>query len=181
MINLGLYLIGSNIFEYINKDNSLPFINDDNKSVLNNLLIVKYGDKTLYSKFELLTVNEIAEMILLTHKTHWLELVSFKDSELNPFAGSKNVITETITETGNIVNNNDRVNKVSAYNDDELIVNDGDSTISNEQKKGETIRTLTSENFDYRNAYNNLSLSDKTNILKIVIKDIADFLTLTIY
>lgn len=175
--------------EYLSNDNlialllasGVTFIEPEKVNTMNTLLIVNYGERVLYDKFELITVPEISDMIALVHSVHWQDLITLKASEVNPIYSSSNTLTETVTETGNTVNTNENVNKLSADNDDELIVNDGSSSNANENKQGERTRILTDNKTDFNNVYNNLSLSAKNNIINIVLKDIADFLTLTIY
>lgn len=175
--------------EYLSNDNlialllesGVTFIEPEKVNTMNTLLMVNYGERVLYEKFELITVPEISYMIALVHSVHWQDLIALKASEVNPIYNSSNTITETVTETGNTINTNENVNKVSAMNDDELTVNDGSSSNANENKQGERTRILTDNKTDFNNVYNNLSLSAKNNIINIVIKDIVDFLTLTIY
>jgi len=175
--------------EYLSNDNliallltsGVTFIEPEKVDTMNNLLMVNYGERVLYEKFELITVPEISDMIALVHSVHWQDLITLKASEVNPVFSSSNTVTETVTETGNTINTNENVNKVSAMNDDELTVNDGSSSNLNENKQGERTRILTDNKTDFNNVYNNLSLSAKNNIINIVIKDIVDFLTLTIY
>ena len=175
--------------EYLSNDNliallltsGVTFIEPEKVDTMNNLLMVNYGERVLYEKFELITVPEISDMIALVHSVHWQDLITLKASEVNPVFSSSNTVTETVTETGNTINTNENVNKVSAMNDDELTVNHGSSSNLNENKQGERTRILTDNKTDFNNVYNNLSLSAKNNIINIVIKDIVDFLTLTIY
>ena len=175
--------------EYLRNDNlislllssGVSFIQPENINTMNTLLMVNFGERVLYDKFELITVPEISDMIALVHSVHWQDLIALKASEVNPIYSSSNTVTETVTETGNTINTNENVNKISAANDDELIVNDGSSNNQNENKQGHRIRTFTDNKTDFNNVYINLSLSAKNNIINIVLKDIADFLTLTIY
>ena len=174
------YLLTGNLFTEIKKFGTFPFI-DGKESVLNHLLIVRYGERELFSKFESIELNELGEMIATVYGENWNELLDFKNSGINPNLSSSSTITETITETGNRLNTGENLNKVSAYNSDSLIVNDGDSSEQSETSSGETVRALTEEKQNFQIAYNNLSLSQKTNIIKYVISDVSDFLTLAIY
>lgn len=175
--------------EYLGNENliallvisGVDFLQGKDADTLNNLMLVNYGERELYSKFEVLELQEISDMVALIHSQHWQDLIALKASEINPIYSQTNTITETVTETGNTINTSEKLNKVSASNSDELIINDGDSANQNENKQGETVRTLTDHKMNVANAYNNLSLSAKNNIINIVIKDIVDFLTLTIY
>lgn len=179
-MKLNEYLRNENLIALL-LTSGVDFIDPLKTETMNKILLVNYGERVLYEKFELITVPEISDMIALVHSVHWQDLIALKASEVNPVFSSSNTVTETVTETGNTINTNENVNKVSAYNDDELMVNDGSTNNLNENKQGERIRTLTDNKTDFNNVYNNLSLSAKNNIINIVIKDIVDFLTLTIY
>lgn len=175
--------------EYLEKGNlislliisGVDFLQGKDADTLNSLMLLNYGERELYYKFEVLELQEISDMVALIHSQHWQDLIALKASEVNPIYSQSNTLTETVTETGNTTNTSEKLNKVSASNSDVLITNDGDSSNQNENKQGETVRTLTDNKMNVADAYNNLSLSAKNNIINIVIKDIVDFLTLTIY
>ena len=46
---------------------------------------------------------------------------------------------------------------------------------------GDTTRTLTEADISLGNAFNNLSLLEQGNIIQTVIKDVATYLTLSVY
>ena len=88
--------------EYLSNDNlialllasGVTFIEPEKVNTMNTLLMVNYGERVLYSKFELITVPEISDMIALVHSVHWQDLIALKASEVNPIYSSSNTLTE---------------------------------------------------------------------------------------
>ena len=180
-MNLSEKLGTGNLFNELAVISNLPFFSESNNPVMNHLLTINFGERELYFKFDELDLSDLAEMVNLIHNEHWQSLLDFKSSEVNPFLSSSNTITETINDSGERTNTNERINKVSGFNSDELVTNDGDNENLSETRTDERIRTVQDDKMNYQIAFNNLSLSQKTNIIKLVLKDIADFLTLSIY
>lgn len=179
MINLREYMTQGSLFELIANIEPLPFLSDGKPATMDKLLILKFGDRTLYSKFATLPLADVAEMVAMLNVDNWKQLVALADT--NKLASNSRTITETITNTENTINQRDDKNVVSAFNSDELITSDGMISDGTNNVNGETIRTMTDETVNLNSAYNNLSLSSKNNIIDKVIKDVADFITLNIY
>ena len=109
----------------------------------------------------------------------WTNLIDVNNIDI------KNSSERTVTELNDIKQTNTALNnrdyKVSAFNTEELItdkkdVDDNSSNTDNLENK-----QLTEKRLSLNIAYNNLSISDKINIINIVLKDIASYLTLDIY
>lgn len=179
MINLADYLGNENLFDGMAAIGILPAYLNDNREVLNRLLILKYGGRSVFGKFENMTIPDIAEMIVLIHANSWNELVKVKSLDIN--AKSLRTITETTINSENKVNVNDSKNMVSAYDTDDLIVNDGSLVNNSDDINGTVTRTMTDEFIDVDSAYNNFALSVKNDIIDVVLKDVSSFMTLNIY
>lgn len=179
MIKLSEFMVQGGLFEEIEKLTPLPFLGDGQNEVMDRLLIINYGDRSLFSKMNLFTLPEIAEMVVKVHGDKWRDII-----QLNAFdksGGSKRTLTETIDNTENRNNTRDDKNLISAYNDNELIINDGSLTTGNDDLTGTKTRTMTDETTSMRTLYNNLSLVEKNNIMNVVLSDTANFITLNIY
>lgn len=160
-----------------------PFPFANNAAQLDAMLGLDYGDRFMFSKMVTLPIATVAANIVALYKDKWLNTVAALG--VSPIAdigaGSSKRTTETINKTEARNNSRDDVNKVSAFNSDELITNDGTTSTGEDDLTGETQRTLTESNISLINAFNNLSLLDKSNILKLANKDVASYLTLDIY
>ena len=89
--------------------------------------------------------------------------------------------TETITKTENREVLKDDVNKVSAYDTDELITNDGNTSNTTDGLTGSESRVITDEIIDMETAFNNLSTQTQNSIIETVLNDVKSFITLSIY
>ena len=180
-MNLAEYLGQTNIFTELMEVGDNPIFNIENNQNMNMLLKLNHGDKVVFDKFNAISINEVARMLTLQHGKNWKRILDVSINGLNIGASSTHTITETITETENRTNIREDLNKVSAYNSDELVTNDGTNSNNNENVNGDKLRVLTDEVTDYNTLFNNLSTSIKNNIIDIVITDVSNFLTLSIY
>lgn len=142
------------------------------------LLVLKYGDRCINPKLSLSSTT-IITYIDLTYSDKWTDLLAA--NEVSPLNDDVHTVQETINNTSNKENNAENVNKVSAYDSDELITDDGSTLTSNETADGETVRTLTDSNSNYVGRYANISTKQKNNIIDTILYDVADAITLSVY
>ena len=180
MMTLNEFILVDGVFDHIHSVKpDLPFLGDGQNEVMDRLLMLNYGDRLVYRKLIPYPVSQICEMLVKQHGHKWDALIEI--DALNKLAGRTRTVTETTTNNETRNNTRDDKNLVSAYNDETLITNDGSLSVGSDDLTGTETRTMTDETIDLKNAYNNLSLSDKNNIMNIVIKDVASFITLSIY
>lgn len=179
MTRLDEFLLQGGLFEQLENINPLPFLGDGQNEVMDRLLALKYGGRLLYTKIAPLTFTQIAEMLSVIYGDKWDLYITI--GTINTLDKETRTVTETINNVENRNGNTDNKNLISAYNDDSLIVNDGSTSINSDDMTGNKTRTLTDSKTDLQTAYKNLSLSDKNNIMNLVLHDVADFLTLSIY
>lgn len=180
MMTLNEFILVDGVFDHIHTFKpDLPFLGDGQNEVMDRLLMLNYGDRLVYRKLIPFPANQICEMLVKQHGHKWDALIEI--GELNKLADSTRTITETTTNNETRNNTRDDKNLISAYNDDALIVNDGSLSTAADDLIGNGTRTMTDETINLKNAYNNLSLSDKNNIMNVVLKDVASFITLSIY
>lgn len=140
-----------------------------------------YGDRFMFSKLVTKTIADVSANIRALYMDQWTKLVEVQATDFNLLSGATKKTTETITRKEDRVNNRDDVNKVSAFNTDDLITDTGSTSNSTDGLTGDTDRVLTEENINLQNAFANLSLLEQSNILKVVNKDVANYLTLSVY
>lgn len=157
-----------------------PFI-AGNEDVLEMLLETRYGDRQVFSKMENKSIEEMAKMIAVFYKRKWEELVKISAIDLEAGTGDVRTITEKVNNEELRINENELLQKVSAFNDDDLVTDTGSNGTGMDDLKGKLDRVLTDSQINLANAYNNLSLIEKNNIIDRVLKDIAQLLTLSIY
>lgn len=177
-MNLGEYLDGINIFELMDAINPLPLSSLQLDS-LDLRLKVLHGNKTLFSSFENLDPEIVANLMVLDFSEKWLKLI-----EVLAQAGSVNPrreVTETITSGETRTNTSNTLGKVSGFNSDDLLTNDGTEVEGLDVSDGERIRTLTDSQINLEQSFNMLNVIDQNSILQTVMKDVSTYLTLSIY
>lgn len=175
-----LSLIGS-IWGEIQLIEPFPFIVDKGADNLDLLMFDLYGERELFKTVLNKPLTDIANMIVLLNKDKWNRMVAIELEKFPIGGGVTRRLTETITDNETRSSNKDNLNKVSAANDLELIVNDGSNSIENDVIDNTKTRTLTDGNYSVNTAYNDLLLMSKNNIINTTLKDVATYLTLSIY
>lgn len=180
MIVSDLKTVGS-IFNEINLIEPFSFINDFGADNLDMLLYDLCGDRSLFLKVTTTPINELARMIVYLHKKKWQHLIDIELQDFDIGGGVTRRLSETTTENETSNKTNDSVNKVSAYNTDEMINNDGTVSTGNEGFNNTKTRILSDGNYSINTAFSDLQLISKTNIINTVLKDVAIYLALSIY
>ena len=174
------YLDGVNIFDLIDQIEWLPISSPVQLTNLDLKLKLFHGNKTLFETFESIEPELVASLLNMEFNDKWVKLATFLISQtdnLNP----RTELTETITNGETRTSSNNVLGKVSAYNSDVLITNDGSDTTGLDVSDGERIRTLTDAQIDLANSFNMLNLLQQNSIIQTVVNDVAGYLTLSIY
>ena len=148
---------------------------------LHNLFMVRYGDRNVNPSIINLTPFQIADLLTFEYGKKWEILSNEIWGGFNLGAKQVNKKTETITKTENRETLKDDVSKVSAYDTDELITNDGNTSNTTDGLTGNESRVTTDEIIDMETVYNNLANSQKNSIIESVLNDVKNFITLSIY
>ncbi len=169
------FLDGSDLWDAINSVKEYPFITPD----LNSLFLVEYGQMPLFSGIAGDSVENIAEYCVRLFGDKWDSLLELSGVKLD--------VSETATITETTVNTEERAtertdtDKVSAFNSDTLIDEGGKASDGTETVEGETVRTVENETKSMQTAFDNLHKSDKLNIIKQAIADVAGFMKVQVY
>jgi len=172
------FLENESLFEKINQLESFPFL-INNVSIMDLILITNYGSKKVFLAFEGNSILTIAEMLVLNFQNRWESRVKIELLTDNP--NSRREVTETTNQTETRLNSKSDVNKISAYNSEDLINDGGLNTDGTDDLDGETVRTLVDEQINQKQSYELLSMGVKNSIIKSVMNDISGYLTLDIY
>lgn len=171
------YLAHDNIFTTIINETSLPI----NPELLNGILVVEHGEKTLFSKLEGVPVSTAGEYITALHGENWARLIELNSIYEVVKNGDTNERKEIVKITENRENLKNDKGLISAYDSDELVINDGGESSGSDLLDGERITTVKESKVSLNSLYFNLSLSQKNAILQTVVKDVANFLAINIY
>lgn len=180
-MNLESFIKSSSLWGAIEKIESFPFFIENPPLKMDELQVIKYGDRTMFNKIIKVNIDDLARSIISIYGDYWKNLIKVDISEFNTYSNGTRKLVENIEDEENRTNNRNDVNKISAFNTDDLINDTGLTSDNNDNLKGKKTRTLLDENLSLNSAYQNLSLIQKSNIINVVLKDVSNHLTLDIY
>lgn len=169
------FLDGADLWEAINTVKEYPFITPD----LNNLFLIEYGQMPLFSGIAGDSVENIADYCVRLFGEKWDSLLELSGVKLD--VSESNTVTETTVNTEERATERTDTDKVSAFNSDELIDEGGKASDGTETVEGETVRTVENETKSLSTAFDNLHKSDKLNIIKQAMADVAGFMKVQVY
>lgn len=150
-------------------------------SNLDQLLNQEYGDRTLFRKIPMSDDAFHSVGVLAKYKQTWLKVMELNGLSINLGATNQRILKETITEKVKADNVQDVDNKVSAYNDDELITDTGSNTKGTNNSDGIKERTVEDANININSAINQLTAFQKSNIIAQMLSDVAGYYTISMY
>lgn len=175
MMKLSEFLAKGSLFGAIETIEPFPFIVDAEE--LDLLLGFKCGERFVFPLVETMTVETVAKLLVLNFRKAWGNYALMEGLEIN----NSKVLTETVNVTETRNNTTNQVNTISAFNDVEMVDNDGSNITGVDDVLGETVRTLTDENKDSKAAFELLNITARDSIIKLVLNDVKTLLTLSIY
>ena len=183
LVNLKTWLAGGSIFTAIQNAEIFPFFffADSSPAELDQMLILTYGQRMVASSFNSFDINVAGKFIVKLYGEKWDRLTKFNAAP--PDLGAKSITKTTGNQntvgTKNDVSNSE--NKVSAFNSDALITDTGARNELDENVIQDITRDSSVSVINWQTAFNNLSLSERTNIISVVLKDVASYLTVSVY
>ena len=160
---------------------ALVFIRSIGAGRLNDAQVYNFGERQVLPKVEAMPPHRLVSLIVNQFRTTWerMELVELTANA--NLAGAVEATTETTTNKETKANTKDDVNKVSAYNSDTLMTNDGSNSVGSEELTGEKIRVVSRQNKSLETSFKNMDILKKNAIIQSVTRDVANFVTLAIY
>ena len=158
-----------------------PFFDEYSPENLNRQTKLLFGERNLYSKFSDISIEDAAEIIVISCQKKWLNLMLIDELDFNLAASESERVNQNTAKEENRDKNIEQINKVSAYNSEDMVNEGGSNVAEDELLTGEETRITTRDKISLDSAYNNLSMADKISIIKTVVADVAEVLTLSIY
>lgn len=143
--------------------------------------LFKYGNRTIYDMALLLSDEELASDIVLAYGDKWDKLITAELDSLDITIADGRMVKEVITHSNTKTGSVDNENKVSAFNSDVLVTSDGTHSGSTDTDDGTKTRTLNDGVGGLNSLLNNLSLLQQTNIINVVVNDVVNHITLSVY
>lgn len=148
---------------------------------LDTLTTLTFGDRVMNPKVEGLDVTDVALVVSMFYGKKWDTLLSNSLSELKITSGTVTKLNNVnhVNETDNRTGEN--LHKISAYNSDELINDGGDTSTNTNVKNLTNERDQTREHLSLNNVLKNLTTLEKISIIRVIVTDVINFITLSIY
>ena len=173
------FLADVNFMGLINADYPLSSIGEPD--LLNSMLLVDHGFKTVAKNYISVSKESLAKMIVLTHRKKWDSLTEVLETEINILSDNIQLTNENVKGDNTYTDDANSLDKVSAFNSETLVENTG--TENNVTHTGndnrDRIQTVTNTNLN--NAVNNLQIIQDLNIIETILNDVSNYFTLSIY
>lgn len=169
------YLDGADLWGAIKAVENFPFIDDK----LNKMFITMYGRSPLFSEIESNTVDELATMIVMLYGGKWQDLIESTGAEFGAVETKRT--TETVASDESGTHGENATQKVSAYNDPEMVDDTGSETTGTDTKAGTVDRETIESKFTNDSTYQSLQMADKLTIIRVAMSDVAEFMKLSVY
>lgn len=181
---LGHFLDSGDLWGDIQAVKDFPFFTEFTSIELNEFTDLIYGNRVLYRKFNTvdgISVTSAAQFLVMTFDKKWTALISINEADFDFTVDGTLKRKELINETESNNSDGETLNKVSAYNSEELVTDGGSTNSETGGREGETIRVIDTGKQSLSNAWDNLTALEKTTIVRTVTGDVAEFLTLSTY
>lgn len=178
-ITLSQFLENESIFSRIQTLSPYPFFDTMLAVDMDTALVINYGERVIYPKLHNISIDKLASIINSLYGSNWEKLIAINTLDFK--SGAEKIVNETTNNNVISTGANSTDNKVSAFNSDELVTDTKDVGSSTNTEDLTGVKQISEKTISLRTAYNNLLLTQKTNILNIVLKDVASYLTLDIY
>ena len=176
---LNEFLADVNFMGLINIDYPLSSIGDPD--LLNSMLLVNHGLKTVAKNYISTSKESLAKMIVLTHRKKWDSLMEVLKTNINILSDNVQLTNENVKGNNTYTDDSNSLDKVSAFNSESLVDNTGNENNSTHTGNDNRDRVQTVTNTNLNNAVNNLQIIQDLNIIETILNDVSNYFTLSIY
>lgn len=180
-MRLADYLEKGSLWEGIRGLAPLPVFDTHTPESLDNQTDLFYGHRTMFSRMEGLTIEQMSQSIVLAYNDKWVNLIAAHALGLDIGEGSVKVTDTSGKKLDTADNTSEVTRKVSAYNSDELISDTGNDNSSTERRNSEQTGLSKSSEKSVKNAFDNLNLLTQYHIINTMVGDVANHMTLSVY
>lgn len=174
---LNEFMEGGDLWGAIHTETQLDFITEHGAEKMNLLTKYRNGKHEMYFEG---TIAELAVLVATEFGDKWRHLIA-ATAGIDITAGTVETTTDNTVTVESRNGNSTDTNKVSGFNSDELVVNDGSTRTTGDDLSGNKDRTLTRKKGGISEAFKNLDVLKKNDIIQTVINDVVGFATITLY
>ena len=170
-----------NIFELINESGGLDFVPPENLGTMGSLLRFKYGSKPIDNSIANVTMQQLADMVVMLYKQLWIIESGLYDVVVEGSGGQVIKVTENTDKVSERVSGGLTTDKVSGFNSDEMVDDTGSEKSENEDLTETGNKVVTRVINNPIESFNLLENHIKNSIIGQIVDDVGSFLTLKIY
>lgn len=167
------------LIEAIEALNPFPFITDAKQ--LEYMLLLNYGQRTVFTPMEGVDVNDMAAQIILAYKDKWDKVFDLSNSLGNIGATQSRKIGGKVTTNKTEKADGETINSTAAFNSPDMMKDNAVDFNNEKTTTTEVINDGTDETISLKAAFTNLPLLEQTNIINVVLKDVANYITVSVY
>lgn len=175
------WIKNQSLFTEINNIRPFPFITEQGTEDLDLLYLSKYGSKPVPLSVEHLTVLQAAKIIVISYGDNWTNKYNLLKDKILLGVDNKKVDSETTTDNTNKAVTTNSDNKISAYNDEEMVNNNSSIDSVNDDTTKEHNVNKETTNTSLTAVKTQLELFNSSFIIDVVCRDISKVLSLSIY
>lgn len=175
------WLKDQSLFSTINSIRSLPFITAYGAEKIDLIYKMLYGSRFIPSNVENMSITDVANIIVVSYGDNWEKQYKLLTDELLLGVDSKTTTEESIEDDTDRNLTTTNMNKVSAFNDDELTENDSEDENSNLNETKKSTRNSTTTTTSMKAIKDQLDLLTSDFIIDVVLRDVSRMLSLSIY
>lgn len=165
-----------NIFDLIGSVKAFPFLSDN--ETLRIMLNLEYGSRVVANQFMNISNEDLAKYLVLKFGDSWMKLI---DPDFDLLANNVQVIDEKGNHQQSSKSESDVINKISAYNEVDLITDSGTGDKGFNELTGSNDKLTKIYYQNLNNYWTNLDELGKINVYKVVCYNIVTAITLSIY
>jgi len=170
-----------NLFNVINTKTTLPFLKENDTETILLSYKLEHGNLKVPEKIENLTIPELSDIIILNYEDKWDKQYKILSEEIVLGVDRKTKTDITGTDDTNKKTKTDKTNKISAYNSNELITDDGSDSNSTDDTNTNTTKNSEKTEKSFEGMKEQLKLFDYSFLKNHVFRDVNHILTLQIY
>lgn len=171
-----------NLFQEIEKQGDLGIFDFIKPVVLDIFYRTMFGERYTGNVWNSNTVENVANIIYGFYGTKWNSLLAYITNSIPVLENYGETLTETITDTGNVVTDHENTNSVTGFNSEDF-VNDNkdvskDTTTYNDKKQ---VREQIIKKLDYATSENIIRYLQSNFVYDTMFSDINNIITLSIF
>lgn len=174
----------TSIFQELKDASDLGFINTfitPNVDLMNHLLLLNSGERNVRQSIQTVPLPILARILLADYADSWNNLTKLDLTLNGSFADEIHIGSTNSLGNTNQVNNANNTNKVSAYDTDDLVIDDGSTSDAVTDTTNENNGNTLDEIYRFENVNKNLNIAQNLRPQRKIIEDIVNTITLSIY